>query len=204
MITLAGYAAVNIIGILSLSLLNPRALTLLQAFFKAGTTHSLESREGLWSRSIELFLENPVLGVGAGQPIFSHVSHSHNVIIDFSRTLGVPGLLLILVVLTTIVVLCLQTILSALRASRSDLSVRCLCIGTSLGPLAYVAANFPAIHSARRPAHSSMPLSFSTLHAARFYPQHPGAVRVVCSPEPTDFRFNRLRMIRGQPQPDPG
>lgn len=142
LITLTGYAAVTMIGVLSLSLLNPRALTLLQSFFKFGTTHSLESREDLWSRSMELFLENPALGVGAGQPIFSHVSHSHNVIIDFSRTLGVPGLLLILVVLTTIVVLCLQTIISALRSPRSDLSVRCLCIGTSFGPLAYVAANF--------------------------------------------------------------
>ncbi len=136
-------------GLFVLHLLNPRALELLQAFFSAeGELHSLNSREVLWDESLRQFLLHPLTGQGAGQPlnVFEgdrQVTHSHNVLLDYARTLGAPGLAVFGAVMATMVVLCLNTIWLAL-GSKGDGSPhdRILAFCLALGSLSYLAANF--------------------------------------------------------------
>ncbi len=83
--------AINFVEIVS-----PRAHRLLFSFTSGRVDEiaSLMSRFDIWAESIKLALNNPLLGVGAGQPI-GMWPHSHNVVLDYFRTLGFPGLLLI-------------------------------------------------------------------------------------------------------------
>ena len=83
---------------LMLESLNPRAYRLLSVQFSGGEAHSMISREQLWSMSIDLGLSHPFLGVGAGQPVGDIAPHSHNLFIEYFRTLGVPGAALIAVI----------------------------------------------------------------------------------------------------------
>lgn len=136
------YFATMALALTVLSILNPRALALLQQFFSGDTPHSVDSRMGLWEESLELFIHNPILGVGAGQPLQSGVSHSHNVLLEFARTLGVPGLVLISILILATTICCFDTIQKSLLAKGAKLEARCVCIGLSLSPLAYIAANF--------------------------------------------------------------
>ncbi len=139
-LALLGAAAVLVALWGLLSVLNPRALLLLQRFANEGDTHSLISRADLWQQSIDLFLAHPLLGVGAGQPLPT-IAHSHNVLLEFARTLGVPGLMLISTLILLVLWACVDTVIRALRASTADLSARYLCIGAGFGPPAYIAAN---------------------------------------------------------------
>lgn len=128
--------------IAALSVLNPRALSLLGDLVVEGeATHSLVSRSLIWADSLSLLKSNPVFGVGAGQPIHG-LSHSHNVILEYARTLGVPGLVFITVKLAVIMAVCGSTMLLALRSGAASLSDRYVCIGLAFGPVAYVGANF--------------------------------------------------------------
>ncbi|WP_424943970.1 O-antigen ligase family protein [Aliiroseovarius crassostreae] len=141
-LAVVAYVTTMALALTVLSVLNPRALALLQQFFQGDTPHSVDSRMGLWEDSLALFIQNPILGVGAGQPIQSGVSHSHNVMLEFARTLGVPGLVLITILILAITICCFDTIRKSLLAKGAPLEGRCVCIGLALSPLAYIAANF--------------------------------------------------------------
>lgn len=133
-------------GALFLQIFNPRALRLLLALAdQGGEIHSLTTRSELWRYSVDEFMKNPLSGQGAGQPInifFRHdtVPHSHNVFLDYLRTLGAPGFAGIAVVLGTAVVLSLATLAKAV-ASQAATRDRILCIGFSVSALSYIAAN---------------------------------------------------------------
>lgn len=126
---------------------NPRALRLMLTFFAQDKElASLASRDQLWQNSIDEFLADPILGQGAGQPIsiFAHnefVPHSHNILLDYLRTLGAPGFVAMLALLGAALLLCGHTLLRAARARRARLEHRMLCIGLAIGAVAYVAAN---------------------------------------------------------------
>jgi O-antigen ligase len=135
------------LGVLALSLFNPRALGIMLGFFSGdGEVDSLMTRSFLWTYSIEQFLADPILGQGAGQRIdifyrAEDVSHSHNVLLDYMRTLGIPGLFGVALMIGTVVLVCLLSIERALRQTGGSPAARLLCLGLSLNCLSYVAAN---------------------------------------------------------------
>lgn len=137
------------LGIAALALMNPRALAILTVFLNSeGEVDSLVARSLLWKTSFDLFLANPWLGVGAGQNIEElfwatklDVPHSHNVLIDYLRSLGAPGGVGIAIILITVIIVSFASIRAALLADASDSSRRMICLGLSLSCLAYIAAN---------------------------------------------------------------
>lgn len=135
------------LGILALNVLNPRALGLLSQFlYSQEELESLMTRGFLWRYSIDQFLADPFLGQGASQRIDifyrqADVSHSHNLFLDYMRTLGAPGLLSVAIMIGAVVTLCLWSIVGMLRATRGTTSARMICIGLSLSTLVYIAAN---------------------------------------------------------------
>lgn len=146
-LSLVGSLAVAGSGVLVLTILNPRALAILSEFFGGeGQVDSLLTRNFLWTYSLDQFLAHPVLGQGAGQPIDifyreADVAHSHNVLLDYMRTLGAPGLLAVGVMIGTVAAVCLQSAGRALRSASGAPADRLICLGLSLGSLTYVVAN---------------------------------------------------------------
>jgi O-Antigen ligase len=146
-LSVAGNLVFAGLGIAALTLLNPRALAIMMEFFGGdGEVDSLLTRSYLWTYSVDQFLIDPVFGQGAGQrlDIFyreADVSHSHNVLLDYMRTLGAPGLIAVSVMIGTVVIVCLQTSVRALQSARGAPADRLICLGLSLSCLSYVAAN---------------------------------------------------------------
>lgn len=144
---LVGSLAVAGLGVVALSLLNPRALGIMTEFFSSeGKIDSLLTRSYLWAYSVDQFLKDPFLGQGAGQSIKifyrdPEVPHSHNVLLDYMRSLGAPGLVGVCVIIGTVVIVCLLSISKTLQAGRSGSPARLICLGLSLCCLNYVAAN---------------------------------------------------------------
>jgi O-antigen ligase len=59
---------------------------------------TIRSRNLIWAESVRLGMNNPVLGVGAGTRLLD-VSHSHNVLLDYFRGIGLIGALSMLVLM---------------------------------------------------------------------------------------------------------
>lgn len=145
--------------VIALANLNPRALRLLnQAIVEGEATHSLVSRSTLYRDSIELFMSNPLLGVGAGQ-LISGYPHSHNLILDYARTLGVPGVTFLLLLLIAVLVASVALVLLALRSREHPLQDRLFCTGLAIGPVAYLVTNM----SSDSLGPTTSPYFFSTL-----------------------------------------
>lgn len=124
--------------------LNPRAYRLLTIQLSGGETHSIVSRERLWSMSIDLGLAHPFTGVGAGQPLGGIAPHSHNLFVEYFRTLGVPGVALI-TVMTLLVMICMinAVIGTVIGKSRSTYATdtNVMVLGTSVCVWNYLVAN---------------------------------------------------------------
>ena len=134
-------------GFVLLNALNPRAIVILDKFFSPDAeVQSLQSRAVLWRYSIEQFMADPIFGQGAGQPLDlpdtgRRVAHSHNVILDYVRTLGLPGLFGFLIIAFTAVFLSFGTMRMALAAKAAAPHARVVAMGLAVGGLAYLAAN---------------------------------------------------------------
>lgn len=79
---------------------NPRAAGTLAHFATAQEAVTVSQRFILWKHGIDTGMQNPWLGEGAGQltvhPLTHEVyTHSHNLFVDYFRTLGLPGLIVI-------------------------------------------------------------------------------------------------------------
>lgn len=140
---------VLLLGLATLEAFNPRALRILQEFLvNDGQVKSLVSRELLWDYSLDQFLKDPLLGEGAGQKlglwykeIKEEVPHSHNVVLDYMRALGMPGLAAIGLILIAASYAFISTIVLALRARFADASHRLTAVGLGIGGLSYLLAN---------------------------------------------------------------
>lgn len=131
-------------SLLTLQFLNPRAYRLLTVQLAGGEAHSMVSRERLWSISMDLGLLHPFMGVGAGQPVGDIAPHSHNLLIEYFRTLGVPGLALILVMVLLVGSYLISAILHTLNAngaSEDTEKADVMVLGASVSVLNYVVAN---------------------------------------------------------------
>jgi O-antigen ligase len=141
-LTIGGCLFFGALAIFILSVLNPRALYILTNVVVEGeTTGSLLSRAEVWEQSLRDLNENPLLGVGAGQPVLG-LTHSHNLLLEYARTLGAPGLVFMSAMVIVILVTCGLTILRAILYKRAPLGDRRLCIALMFAPVAYLAANF--------------------------------------------------------------
>ncbi|TIV69457.1 MAG: O-antigen ligase family protein [Mesorhizobium sp.] len=144
---IAGMVAAPILfqaSLATLEFLNPRAYRLLTLQLSGGEAHSIVSRQRLWSISIDLGLTHPFMGVGAGQWVEDIAPHSHNLFIDYFRTLGVPGvgLVLIVVVLVVAYLVCaiLHTLVDKGRGEQAT-EVNVMVLGTSVAVWNYLVAN---------------------------------------------------------------
>lgn len=140
-------AALPLLNIALLWIYNPRALSLFTVLLsEQEELHSLTTRSEIWRRSIEEFLHSPVFGQGAGHPIDIFyadqlVTHSHNVLLDYLRTMGAPGFFGFLIVVLAVLFLSLSSIRLAFKMRQAELENRILCIGLSVAPIAYLTAN---------------------------------------------------------------
>lgn len=84
-----------------LSLLNPRLFSVLSenSVYELMEYRTVEDRLGLWSYSMEIASNNPWTGEGLGNTIFGYFTHSHNLIFDYFRMFGYPGVLVCLLIL---------------------------------------------------------------------------------------------------------
>ena len=131
-------------ALLMLQSFNPRAYRLLSVQLTGGEAHSIVSRERLWSMSIDLGLSHPFTGVGAGQPLGDIAPHSHNLFIEYFRTLGVPGAALIVVLVLLVTAYLTTAVISTLFGrgqSAGATSANVMVLGTAVSVWNYVLAN---------------------------------------------------------------
>lgn len=142
-------AAIMVIGMsvaavgayFGLEVLNPRAHRVLTAFAEGGAAPSLNDRAVIHEISIEDGMAHPWGGVGAGQrAVYGRLTHSHNVLIDYFRCLGVPGLALIMVEIALALWLAIKGLGFALRSTASDRG-RIMSAALALSIISYIAAN---------------------------------------------------------------
>lgn len=124
--------------------LNPRAYRLLMTQVSGGEAHSMVSRERLWTISINLGLAHPFTGVGAGQPIGDIAPHSHNLFIEYFRTLGVPGVGLITIMVLLVVIFLVSAVVPTLMGqgeSRHATVTNVMLLGSAVCVWNYLVAN---------------------------------------------------------------
>ena len=122
--------------------LNPRAYRLISATASGETIHSMNDRLAVWDHSIRVGLAQPLTGAGAGQMVgVGTMPHSHNVFIEYLRTLGFPGLILITLFIVTVLGLCLRELRSALLLRSRSSESRVLGFALVVSIFSYLAAN---------------------------------------------------------------
>lgn len=147
-LSILGIVAALILGIALLQIFNPRAYLLITVFFDPNQTlPSLNSRQELWNDSIAIFMARPWFGEGAGQFLRvaidgELVSHSHNLFIDFARTLGAAGLVFISVLVATVLTMLATTLLGLFGRDFGRFRIRALLVGAAFSSGNYVLANF--------------------------------------------------------------
>lgn len=141
--------SIGIFGPDLLETLNPRAARLVNAYITGdiGQGSTVHARSFLWNHSIEQMANSPLTGDGAGQRIRIHDqdhSHSHNIFLDLGRTLGVPGLVLCVLLLSLIIGLSLHTLLvigSAIGRTSLPAFESAMLVGAAFSTLTYIASN---------------------------------------------------------------
>lgn len=129
-----------------LSILSPYSFNILHnlVFGDLDETRTLTHRRVIWNESIMIGWELPWTGTGAGVPISvagikENLSHSHNWLIDYFRTLGVPGFALAALLIGLLIQL-------ASRVVRPDQHggieySRFIRVGTALSLVNYILSN---------------------------------------------------------------
>jgi len=132
-------------SLVTLQSVNPRAYKLLELQLSGGEAHSIVSRQRLWEISIDLGLSHPFIGVGAGQPVGDIAPHSHNLFIDYFRTLGVPGVALVSVIALLVTAYLVSAVLCTLFGnddrSEDATEVNVMVLGTAASVWNYLVAN---------------------------------------------------------------
>lgn len=126
--------------------INPRMAGLLATIAAGEEIASVAGRITIWSISLREFYADPLFGQGGGALLSVYfregdVSHSHNVILDQMRTLGVPGLIAILSFTVMLVALSIYQFVLAIGLRTVDRFERMKLVGLSLGMLSYYIAN---------------------------------------------------------------
>lgn len=129
-------------GFYALGELNPRAQRLMQNVADGESIQSFDARKRIWAKSIQDGLDNPFLGVGPGQPVFGdRMPHSHNVILEMFRTLGLPGLLITTAMILLVIALSCSTLMQSAKTRHTHPRYSAIAVGLAFGTLNYIAAN---------------------------------------------------------------
>lgn len=101
---------------------------------------SIRSRNRLWEESLRLGFANPLTGAGAGTMVF-HVSHSHNVVLDYFRGLGLVGALSIAVIYVMVAVRTVRFYAATFASGATNKWQDSIIAALYLGALAYLSGN---------------------------------------------------------------
>jgi len=144
-------AVVLYFGIPILEYINPRAASILVEYVEPGDggdgVKSIDQRKQLWSYSIDTIINKPFFGEGTSQHIVVYGqthTHSHNVFLDYGRTMGVPALMLILLMVFSILFFVVSTLLTMVRDRPTDADAmfnRALVVGCGFTVVSYVLSN---------------------------------------------------------------
>lgn len=132
---------IGALAFLTLVELNPRAQSLLVSTASGDAVSSWKERQLLWSISLADGTKYPFTGVGVGEVVRgTTVPHSHNVFLDFFRTLGIPGVAMVLVLILGVVAVGLSCIIGRMPASASP-NQSAIASAMGLSILGYVFTN---------------------------------------------------------------
>lgn len=101
---------------------------------------SMESRDAIWEESVRIGLANPLLGEGAGVKVLGK-THSHNMLADYFRGMGVFGLIAAFVLMVSVVSRGSRFLLRTWHKGRDDREIDMLVAGMYLGSIAYILGN---------------------------------------------------------------
>jgi len=104
-----------ITGFPLLTTINPPGAAVLQEFLTYGGegAQAVTQRTNLWQYALSVMANNPMFGEGLGQRFMTNgelTHHSHNVFLDFGRSIGVPGAIAIFAILFASLVLACRTL----------------------------------------------------------------------------------------------
>lgn len=101
---------------------------------------SMKTRDIVWQDSIQIGLDHPLLGAGAGTPVY-HYAHSHNMFLDYFRGMGVFAMAAAVVLVTSAVSRGLNFLLCTLPKGQVDRASDTVVAGMYLGAIFYLIAN---------------------------------------------------------------
>lgn len=127
-----------------LELINPRAASIINNFILYGGdgAHSVRQRSYLWDYSLSTIIRSPWFGEGTGQKFFANgelTNHSHNIFLDFGRTIGIPGIVGISAIVFSSVFISVRTLL-IIRKKQQTYSILVLA-GSCFAVISYVLSN---------------------------------------------------------------
>jgi hypothetical protein len=101
---------------------------------------SMQARGAIWQTSLQTGLANPLFGVGAGTEVYGY-AHSHNMLLDYFRGMGVLALSAAVVLILSVVSRCASFLLSTWYKRESNRSSDTLVAGMYLGATFHLFAN---------------------------------------------------------------
>jgi len=101
---------------------------------------SMQTRDMVWKESIQIGLDHPLLGEGAGTRVYRY-AHSHNMFLDYFRGMGVFGLAAAVVLVLSAVSRSANFLLSTLPKGQVDRASDTIVAGMYLGAIFYLIGN---------------------------------------------------------------
>lgn len=101
---------------------------------------SMQARHELWTTSFAIGLANPLLGEGAGTSILGY-AHSHNMLLDYFRGMGVIAACAVVVLILSAAARCAKFLLSTSHKGTVDRQADTLVAGMYLGAMFHLLAN---------------------------------------------------------------
>jgi O-antigen ligase len=134
--------AVVPIGLWVLSWANPISFNKVSTLITGGfwDYQSIHSRNLLWDESIRLGMAHPLVGAGAGSMVLDK-SHSHNMVLDYFRGMGIAGAAAALLLLVVTASRATGLFVSTLANGRRGRSRDTVTVAFYLGALGFLIGN---------------------------------------------------------------
>jgi hypothetical protein len=125
-----------------LSWANPVAYSKVNEIIVGGVEdyQSIQSRKLVWDESIRVGMSRPLLGQGAGSMVLG-LTHSHNMILDYFRGMGLFGMISAVALLVCSSVRSISFFAATLASGRSSRAPDTVILGLYLGALGFLIGN---------------------------------------------------------------
>lgn len=125
-----------------LSWANPVAFDKVNEIITGGVEgyQSIQSRKLVWDESIRVGMSRPLLGGGAGTMVLG-VTHSHNMILDYFRGMGLFGMFAAVALLVCSTARGISFFVSTLASGRNGRASDTIVLGLYLGALGFLVGN---------------------------------------------------------------